>query len=115
MEHCPARHKDLQTGTVSQKLFELRRSGHDLLEVIKHEQEGLLASNRQFVAILHQRQLRYEFHTTPGGHNWDQWNKQIEGCFRRLMEQLQQNAAQTTASKSFTAEDAAPDEPGAIE
>src|SRR5438045_3253788 len=42
MEHCSTRHKDREPGTGSQKLFELLSSGHDLLEVIKHEQELLL-------------------------------------------------------------------------
>src|SRR2546430_7755614 len=42
MEHCSTRHKDRDPGTGSQKLFELLSSGHDLLEVIKHEQELLL-------------------------------------------------------------------------
>src|SRR5207247_9087567 len=42
MKHCSTRHKDREPGTVSQKLFELLSSGHELLEVIKHEQELLL-------------------------------------------------------------------------
>src|SRR5437660_6823688 len=42
MEHRSTRHKDREPGTASQKLFELLSSGHDLLEVIKHEQELLL-------------------------------------------------------------------------
>src|SRR5437660_9221158 len=42
MEHGSTRHKDREPGTGSQKLFELLSSGHDLLEVIKHEQELLL-------------------------------------------------------------------------
>src|SRR6266566_9436474 len=43
MEYCSTRHKDREPWTVSQKLFELRSSSYDLLEVIKHEQELLLA------------------------------------------------------------------------
>src|SRR5437763_93884 len=43
MEHCSTRHEDLQIGTASQKLFKLGSSSPYLLEVIKHEQEVLLA------------------------------------------------------------------------
>src|SRR6266516_8008441 len=43
MEHSSTRNEDLQIGTASQKLFELGSSVYDLLEVIKHEQERLLA------------------------------------------------------------------------
>src|SRR2546428_10211575 len=42
MEHRSTRHKDREPGTVCQKRFELRSSDHELLEIIKHEQELLL-------------------------------------------------------------------------
>ncbi|MGC2621054.1 MAG: alpha/beta hydrolase-fold protein [Acidobacteriaceae bacterium] len=52
------------------------------------EQEALLDANRKFVAGLAKRGFRYEFHTAPGGHDWNQWNAQIPGLFRSLLEHV---------------------------
>lgn len=49
------------------------------------EQEALLAANRKFVSGLAKRGFHYEFHTAPGGHDWNQWNTQIPGLFRSLL------------------------------
>lgn len=49
------------------------------------EQEPLLEPNQRFAAQLAQRHFQYEFHTSPGGHDWDEWNGQIPGCFARLV------------------------------
>ena len=38
------------------------------------EQEGLLPANREFAALLKARHFQFEFHTVPGGHDWNQWN-----------------------------------------
>lgn len=46
--------------------------------------EGLLAPNRQFAALLAQRRFAYEFHTAPGGHDWNQWNRRLPEVFQRL-------------------------------
>lgn len=46
--------------------------------------EALLGANRRFVAGLAQRNFLYEFHTAPGGHDWNQWNLQIPGLFQSL-------------------------------
>jgi putative tributyrin esterase len=48
------------------------------------EQEGLLPSNREFAGLLTQRHFRHEFHTIPGGHNWEQWNGWLSALFRSL-------------------------------
>jgi putative tributyrin esterase len=48
------------------------------------EQEGLLPSNREFATLLAQRHFRHEFHTIPGGHNWEQWNGWLPALFRSL-------------------------------
>ena len=45
------------------------------------EQEGLLPSNRKFAALLAQRHFHYEFHTGPGGHDWNQWNGRVPRLF----------------------------------
>jgi len=53
------------------------------------EQEGLLGANRQFTALLEKRHFRYEFHTTPGDHNWMQWDEWLPKLFQSLEEYLQ--------------------------
>jgi S-formylglutathione hydrolase FrmB len=50
------------------------------------EQEGLLPSNRKFSALLAQRHFQYEFHTGPGNHDWNQWNRVLPGVFASLVE-----------------------------
>jgi S-formylglutathione hydrolase FrmB len=52
------------------------------------EQEGLLAANREFADLLAQRRFHYEFHTGPGGHDWNQWNGWLPQLFRSLSEHL---------------------------
>jgi putative tributyrin esterase len=52
------------------------------------EQESLLAPNRRFAALLAERHYRYEFHTVPGSHNWNQWNEQLPAMFESLMEHV---------------------------
>jgi putative tributyrin esterase len=52
------------------------------------EQEGLLPPSRQFAALLERRHFRYEFHTAPGGHDWNQWNGWLTKCFESLMKHL---------------------------
>ena len=50
------------------------------------EQEGLLPTNRKFAALLAQRHFKYEFHTGPGGHDWNQWNRRLPEVFQSLLE-----------------------------
>jgi putative tributyrin esterase len=52
------------------------------------EQEGLLPTNRQFAVLLEQRHFRHEFHTTPGDHNWKQWDEWIPRLFQSLGEHI---------------------------
>ena len=53
------------------------------------EQEGLLPANRSFAALLAKRQFQYEFHTTRGGHNWNQWDAWLPSVFQSLLEHMQ--------------------------
>lgn len=53
------------------------------------EQEGLLGPNRRFASLLEGRHFRYEFHTTPGDHNWKQWDEWLPKLFQSLEEHLQ--------------------------
>jgi putative tributyrin esterase len=48
------------------------------------EQEPLLEPNERFAAILKQRGFASEFHTKPGGHDWNEWKMQVPGCFESL-------------------------------
>jgi putative tributyrin esterase len=50
------------------------------------EQEGLLLANKRFAAILKKRGFKYEFHSGPGGHDWNQWNSRIPDLFQSLKE-----------------------------
>jgi putative tributyrin esterase len=50
--------------------------------------EGLLASNRSFANLLEERHFAYEFHVVRGGHNWDQWNAQLDDCFESLLKHV---------------------------
>ena len=52
------------------------------------EQEGLLGPNRQFASLLEARHFQYELHTTPGDHNWKQWDKWLPELFRSLEEHV---------------------------
>ena len=55
------------------------------LYVTAGEQEPLLAPIRRFASLLKQRGFAYEFHTKPGGHDWNEWGSQIPGCFESLL------------------------------
>jgi putative tributyrin esterase len=52
------------------------------------EQEGLLPANREFATLLAARHFRFEFHTVPGGHDWNQWNAWLPTLFRSLNEHM---------------------------
>jgi S-formylglutathione hydrolase FrmB len=55
------------------------------------DQEGLLAANRQFDALLTKWQIAHAFSAVPGGHDWNQWNRQLPGLFQSLFVHLGQN------------------------
>jgi S-formylglutathione hydrolase FrmB len=52
------------------------------------EHEPLLEPIRRFASRLHDRHFAYEFHTKPGGHDWNEWDAQIPACFDSLMHHL---------------------------
>jgi S-formylglutathione hydrolase FrmB len=53
------------------------------------EQERFLEPNRRFARRLQERKFRFEFHTSPGIHNWSQWHEQIPDCFDSLLQHLE--------------------------
>jgi putative tributyrin esterase len=61
------------------------------LYITAGEQESLLPPIRRFVTLLKERKFSYEFHTKPGGHDWDEWDAQIPGCFESVLEHIQRN------------------------
>jgi putative tributyrin esterase len=50
--------------------------------------EGLLPTNHRFAAILQARHFRYEFHTVSGGHDWNQWNRNIPDLMKSAINHL---------------------------
>ena len=52
-------------------------------------QEGLLAPNREFAALLERHKIAHEFHDVPGGHDWNQWNTQLSALFESLRRNLE--------------------------
>jgi S-formylglutathione hydrolase FrmB len=61
------------------------------LYITAGQQEALLDPNRRFAARLHTLHFSYEFHTSPGGHDWGQWNSQLPACMDSLLQHLQLN------------------------
>lgn len=55
------------------------------------DQEGLLPTNRRFSAMLQARHFSYEFHTMPGGHDWNQWNGDLPDLMKSLITHLKPN------------------------
>jgi S-formylglutathione hydrolase FrmB len=60
------------------------------LYITAGEQEALLPPIRRFVSLLKQRNYAYEFHTKPGGHDWNEWDTQIPRCFESLIGHIHQ-------------------------
>lgn len=54
------------------------------------ESESLLAPSRFFAADLARQGLPYEFHVVPGGHDWNQWNRQVPSLFASMSQHLRQ-------------------------
>jgi len=55
------------------------------LYITAGEQEPLLPPIRRFATQLKLRNFGYEFHTRPGGHDWNEWDTQIPGCLESLI------------------------------
>ncbi|WP_321472703.1 alpha/beta hydrolase family protein [uncultured Paludibaculum sp.] len=53
------------------------------------EEDGLLPSNRSFVAALQTKGLQHEFHVVPGGHDWVHWARQVQAVFAALAAHVQ--------------------------
>jgi putative tributyrin esterase len=52
------------------------------------QREGLLASNREFAALLDRYHIAHDFRVVPGGHDWNQWTAQLPDLFDSLASHL---------------------------
>ncbi len=52
------------------------------------EQEGLLPANKKFAGMLQARHFQYEFHTAPGGHDWNQWDRHVPALMTSVIQHL---------------------------
>lgn len=55
------------------------------------EQDGLFPANRKFAALLQKRSFHYEFHSAPGGHEWNQWDHRIPDLMASLLQHISKN------------------------
>jgi S-formylglutathione hydrolase FrmB len=55
------------------------------LYITAGEQEAMLEPIRRFAGMLKHGGYASEFHTKPGGHDWNEWDAQLPGCFEKLM------------------------------
>jgi putative tributyrin esterase len=49
-------------------------------------EDSLLASNREFVELLQQQKIRYEYHESAGAHTWQYWDEQLPYALSVLMD-----------------------------
>jgi len=47
-----------------------------------------LPTNHRFAAILQARHFSYEFHTVSGGHDWNQWNRNLPNLMKSALNHL---------------------------
>lgn len=52
------------------------------------DQEGLLPANRRFAAMLQAKHFRYEFKAVPGGHDWNQWNRNVPALIKSVLDHV---------------------------
>jgi S-formylglutathione hydrolase FrmB len=55
------------------------------------DQEGLLATNKKFAELLQQRHFAYEFHISHGGHDWNQWDRNLPDLMKSVISHLKQD------------------------
>lgn len=51
-------------------------------------EDELLQANREFVALLHQQKIAYEYRELPGAHAWDYWDRQVRAMFEVLAQRM---------------------------
>jgi len=64
------------------------------LYITAGNREPLLDPIQRLARQLARRGFATEFHASPGGHDWNQWNAQIPGCFTVLIRRMPSSPAQ---------------------
>jgi S-formylglutathione hydrolase FrmB len=54
------------------------------------QMESMMEPIKRFATRLKERGFQIEFHTKPGGHDWQEWNQQLPGCMDALTARLRQ-------------------------
>ncbi len=49
----------------------------------------LLKSNREFLELLNQKQVAYEYHEVPGAHTWQYWDQQLQVMLAALARHME--------------------------
>lgn len=62
--------------------------GTPYIYITAGQNEPLLNPDRAFAERLTALHFQHEFRSKPGGHDWNEWNSQISGCFERLWQNL---------------------------
>jgi S-formylglutathione hydrolase FrmB len=71
-------------------IFQLVQASHDTLPyfyLVMGTDDGyreFLPSHRDFTGLLKSRHIPYEYHETPGAHNWSYWDREIQPLLVRL-------------------------------
>jgi putative tributyrin esterase len=55
------------------------------------DQEGLLLTNHRFAAMLQARHFHDEFKIAVGGHDWNQWNRNVPDLMKSVLDHLRAN------------------------
>jgi putative tributyrin esterase len=53
-------------------------------------EDGLLANNRDFAALLVEHKIPHEYRQLPGGHSWPYWDRQVQEVLRLAAQRLVQ-------------------------
>jgi putative tributyrin esterase len=53
-------------------------------------EDGLLANNRDFAALLVEHKIPHEYRQLPGSHSWPYWDKQVQEVLRLAAQRLAQ-------------------------
>ena len=51
-------------------------------------EDGFLEVNRKLAGLLKEKEILFEYHETPGGHDWDYWDKEIKQILQIAAEKL---------------------------
>lgn len=51
-------------------------------------QDSFLATNRDFVALLKDREIAYEYHEYQGGHEWEYWDERLHSVLQLLSQRF---------------------------